>query len=64
VGHAALEPSQLSATSHAPAEGRQMVPAELRASDGQVVLVPSHVSAASQTPAEARQIVPALPAAC
>ena len=57
-------PSQISATSQTPAEGRQTVPAALFASAGQVVLAPVQVSAGSQTPADARQTVPGLPAGC
>src|SRR6266516_2916396 len=64
AGQVALLPEQVSATSQAPAEGRQTVPAGLLASAGQAGLVPSQVSAGSQTPAEARQTVPAFPAGC
>src|SRR5438552_840626 len=51
-GQATDEPSQLSATSHGPATGRQT--AVLFASAGHAALVPVQVSAGSQTPAEAR----------
>jgi hypothetical protein len=54
AGHAALEPVQLSATSHSPAAPRQTVPAGLSASAGQVALDPVHVSCGSHTPADAR----------
>src|SRR5206468_9523316 len=52
AGQSALTPSQLSATSHGPATGRQT--AVLFASAGHAALVPVQVSAGSQTPAEAR----------
>src|SRR5947199_292578 len=55
AGQALLAPSQLSATSQAPAAGRQT--AVLFASAGQVALVPVQVSAASHGPADARQTV-------
>src|SRR5207302_821309 len=47
------EPSQLSATSHWSAAGRQT--AVLFASAGQLLLTPSQVSAVSQAPADGRQ---------
>ena len=58
-GQAALVPSQLSATSHSPAEARHRVPADFFASTGQALLLPVQVSATSQVPATARQLVPA-----
>src|SRR5205807_9543788 len=64
AGQLALEPVQVSATSHSPAAARHVVPAATNASAGQVVLLPVQVSATSQAPAEGRQTVPALPAAC
>src|SRR5437899_1704942 len=64
AGQAPELPVQLSATSHWPAEARQVVPLGLKASAGQTVLLPVQVSATSQSPAEARQTVPALPAGC
>src|SRR5437867_3646965 len=48
-------PSQLSATSHAPAEGRQT--AVLLASSGQAALLPVQFSATSHVPATLRQTV-------
>src|SRR5207253_4027950 len=54
-------PSQLSATSHGPAEGRQA--AVLLASGGQAGLLPVQLSARSQTPANGRHSVPAGPKA-
>src|SRR5205823_13806512 len=59
AGHAALEPVQLSARSHAPAATRHTVLAGWKASAGQAALVPSQVSGTSQTPAAARHTVPA-----
>src|SRR5206468_2571048 len=52
-----LEPVQFSAASHGPAEARQTVLDDLKASAGQVALVPVQFSATSHTPAEARQTV-------
>ena len=54
AGQALLVPSQLSGTSHWPAEGRHSVPAATLASAGQATLEPEQLSATSQTPAEAR----------
>src|SRR3989441_9201988 len=62
AGHAALEPVQVSAKSHAPAAARHTVLAGWKVSPGQPVLVPSQVSAASQVPAAGRHTVPAWPA--
>jgi hypothetical protein len=53
-------PSQLSATSHCPADWRQMVVAGCFLSV-QPGFIPSHLSSTSQTPADWRQTVPALP---
>ena len=61
AGQVADVPVQLSATSHAPAEGRQTVLLDWKTSVGQVALEPVHVSAASQAPAVARQVAPAFP---
>ncbi len=58
VGQLLLMPSQLSPTSHAPAEGRHT--AVLLVSDGHVPLDPVQASAVSQTPAEGRQTWPAV----
>src|SRR5205809_6955752 len=52
-------PGHVSATSQAPADGRQTVPADLNWSAGQSALLPAQVSATSQAPADARQTVPA-----
>src|SRR5207248_9599687 len=54
-GQSLLAPSQLSATSQTPAEGRQT--AVLLTSAGHAALVPVQLSATSQTPAEPRQMV-------
>src|SRR5207248_11536377 len=54
-GQSLLAPSQLSATSHTPAEGRQT--AVLLTSAGHAALVPVQLSATSQTPAEPRQMI-------
>src|SRR5439155_8107937 len=59
AGHEALEPVQVSATSHSPAAARHTVVAGWKASAGQAALVPSQLSATSHTPAEARHMVPA-----
>src|SRR5207253_1397342 len=64
AGQPPESPGPPSATSHWPAEARQVVPLGLKASAGQTVLLPVQVSATSQSPAEARQTVPALPAGC
>jgi hypothetical protein len=55
VGHAALVPVQLSATSQTPAAVRQTVELGLNAFVGQSLLVPLHVSARSHAPAAERQ---------
>src|SRR2546425_447751 len=55
AGQLLEEPSQLSAGSHGPAEGRQT--AVLLASAGQAAPVPVQFSAGSHTPAEARHTV-------
>src|SRR5207249_1554335 len=52
-------PGHVSATSQAPADGRQTVPADLNWSAGQSALLPAQVSDTSQAPADARQTVPA-----
>ena len=52
-------PGHVSATSQAPADGRQTVPADLNWSAGQSALLPAQVSATSQSPADARHTVPA-----
>src|SRR5204862_211731 len=49
AGHAPLDPVQLSATSHWPAEARQVVAADLKASLQVVALVPEQWSAASSS---------------
>jgi hypothetical protein len=51
-------PEQLSATSQAPTEGLQTVPARTKLSTGQAADVPVQVSATSQASAEARHTVP------
>src|SRR5207247_222198 len=56
-GQSSPTPSQLSAMSHGPADGRQT--AVLLASAGQKALVPLHVSAGSHTPAEGRHSIAA-----
>jgi hypothetical protein len=48
---------QVSATSHAPTDGRQTVLEGAKASAGQAVVTPSQVSATSQAPADARHTV-------
>ena len=60
AGQLALAPSQVSATSHAPASARQSVPAPATASDGQLALEPEHASATSHAPLAPRQTVLAL----
>jgi hypothetical protein len=55
AGHVLLTPSQLSATSHAPADGRHT--AVLFASAGQLMLEPVQFSARSHDPAAARHTV-------
>src|SRR5205823_3007011 len=62
VGQRSVIPSQLSATSHAPAFGRQ-TPVFLP-SGGQLALVPEQCSASSHSPAAARHGAPAFPAGC
>src|SRR5207253_3183803 len=62
VGQRSVIPSQLSATSHAPAFGRQ-TPVFLP-SRGQLGLVPEQCSASSHSPAAARHGAPAFPAGC
>src|SRR5206468_3866023 len=57
--HVALVPSHTSVVQGLPSSGH-VVPAELRASFGQVAADPVHVSAGSHTPAEARHVVPAV----
>jgi hypothetical protein len=57
TGHAALEPEQVSATSHRPAAARQTNVPGRRTSPGHAALLPVHVSATSQVPALARQTV-------
>src|SRR5439155_946698 len=57
AGHAALDPVQLSATSHEPAEARQTVLEDWKASAGHAALDPVQLSATSHEPAEARQTV-------
>src|SRR6185369_15421557 len=59
AGHVALEPVQVSATSHSPEADRQVVLDDLNASVGQALLLPSHVSATSQSPAVDRHTIPA-----
>jgi len=54
AGQAALAPSQLSATSHTPAEARHSTVAGWTASAGQAALTPSQLSATSHGPAAAR----------
>jgi hypothetical protein len=58
AGQAAVEPEQVSATSHSPVAARQVVPAATRASPGHAAELPVHVSATSQAPADARQTLP------
>ena len=60
AGHAASVPVQVSAGSHAPADGRHSTVAGCKVSAGQETLVPVHVSATSQTSAAARHSVPAV----
>src|SRR5439155_22480948 len=55
AGQSSLTPSQLSATSHGPAAGRQTP--VLLASAGHAARAPVQVSAGSQTPAEARHSI-------
>jgi hypothetical protein len=62
-GHAALNPLQVSATSHTPADGWQVVVLGKKTSTGQVMLEPVHVSPTSHGPAAARHVRPAPPAA-
>jgi hypothetical protein len=57
IGQSALDPVQLSATSHGPAEARQVVVAAANASAGHAALEPVQLSATSHAPTEARQIV-------
>jgi hypothetical protein len=57
-GHAALEPSHVSAGLQASPPARQTVPAALRASEGHAALEPVHDSAGSQAPVDMRQVVP------
>src|SRR5439155_1654596 len=57
-------PVQCSTGSHSPAELRQTVLDDLKASAGQTVLDPVQVSSTSQTPAAARHTAPAFPAGC
>src|SRR5215510_7511931 len=59
AGQAALDPVQLSATSHCPAEARPSVTAGLKLSVGQLPLVPVQCSATSHAPAAGRHWVPA-----
>jgi hypothetical protein len=56
AGHAALDPVQLSAMSHAPLATLHTSPDERKASPGHS-MAPAHLSKTSQTPAAARQIV-------
>src|SRR5207248_784374 len=60
----ALVPVHCSASSHSPAEARQTVVDDLKASAGHAVLEPVQVSSTSQKPAAARQTAPAFPAGC
>jgi hypothetical protein len=55
AGHAALDPVQFSATSHAPDAERQTVVDATNASAGQLALDPVQLSATSQVPALERQ---------
>ncbi|MFN8544035.1 MAG: hypothetical protein U0807_07510 [Candidatus Binatia bacterium] len=64
VGHCALVPEHVSATSHVPVAARHVVVLGRKLSVGQVVLEPVQVSATSHAPAATRQTVPALPAGC
>src|SRR5205814_4417995 len=57
VGHVALDPVQLSATSQSPAEGRQVVAEGLKLSDGQLGPDPVQFSAGSHSPPDGRQTV-------
>src|SRR5437867_2534229 len=51
AGQLALDPLQVSATSHTPPEARQTVPAGWMTSAGQATLVPVQLSATSHAPA-------------
>jgi hypothetical protein len=62
VGHAALDPVQVSEGSQTPAELRHVVLEDTNTFAGHAVFVPVHVSATSQIPAVARQTAPPLPA--
>src|SRR5439155_117129 len=57
AGQPTLDPLQVSAGSHPPAEERQTVEEDARASAGQLALVPVQVSATSHSPAETRHTV-------
>jgi len=54
-GQLALDPVQVSATSHSPPEARQLVEPDAKASVGHELPLPLQVSAVSQMPAEVRQ---------
>jgi hypothetical protein len=58
AGQATLVPVHVSAMSHTPAAGRQMVVAGWKLSAGQAALLPVQLSAKSHTPAAERQMVP------
>lgn len=58
VAQAAVRPSQMSLTSHAPLAGRQTVLAFAKALEGQLGDVPLHSSAGSHGPVEARHWSP------
>ena len=57
AGQVTVVPVQLSATSHWPAEARQMVVDGFLASAGQSLVFPSQLSATSQSPADSLQMV-------
>src|SRR5215472_4244422 len=57
MGHRLEDPSQVSATSHAPTAGRQTKVLGSLASAGHTLLVPSQKSSRSQMPADMRQTV-------
>ena len=58
MGHAALEPLQLSAWSQSPVDARHSVPAEARTLLGHSKLRPSHDSLGSHSPSDGRHVVP------